>query len=904
MTNIPQHPERILLILLLVFSHLTRLSADSFQRVADLNPGSVGSFPSNLTVYAESALFAAYTQAIGSELWRYNGTNIALVRDINETADDIGFGVLEGNDSFPAWLTHYKNKLYFSAFDPRRGAELWQYDGLSATRAADINPDNDDTIKLSPKSSWPRELTVFNNNLYFTANGGPVSTNYELWKYDGTVATQAADLHPPSGTNHSSFPTGFKVFNNGLYFMADDGTNGYELWKHDGSSTILLTNINPGGPGSSSYPKLFTEFEGVLYFQAFHPSYGYELWQTDGVTVSLAADLNPGAASSYPEYFTVYNNQLYFRATGPTEGSELWVLSENTPVLVQDINPFGDAYPKNLTTHNGSLFFSADDGVNGWELWQFDGETASMVSDVHPWGDSYPESFAVFNGALYFVATAPDTGYEVYRYDGENVTVAADINPGAASSYPQFLTAFENELLLRAAEDGWNDWELWALTSEPAGFTVSLTSPTSNSTFFTTDTISFAVVITGTADIARVVFLMDGQLIGSDETAPYTFDAALPAGTHSITARAFDSLDAGATSSPIIVTVTAPNAPPTVTLTAPEEGANVLASEPIAFSADASDDGNVAQVDFYAETQLLGTSFSAPYTVTSTLPAGSYSITAIATDDLGLSTTSSAVAITVTAPNEPPSVVLTAPADGATFTSTETITFTADTSDDGGVAQVEFYAGTELLGTDSSEPYTVTSRLSAGSYSITAVAIDDLGVNTTSSAVAIMVTGPNEPPSVVLTAPPEGATFPYNESIIFTADASDDLGVDHVEFVANDEVIGTDTAAPYSLTVTLLPGSYIITAKATDSTGLESTSTAVSITVESSGTGPDIQSAAMESAAFVIVANATSGLDHVLEASADLQTWTPILTNAPTAGVVTFRDEDMQDSRFYRIVIP
>ena len=141
-------------------------AAATVERVADLNPGSVGSFLSNITVYAENVLFGAYTQATGTELWRYDGTNVVLVRDINDTADDLGFGVMEGNDSFPAWLTPFDGQVLFSAFDPYRGGELWQMDGLTATRAADINPDADDSVKLWPNSSWPQELTAF--------EGGPL----------------------------------------------------------------------------------------------------------------------------------------------------------------------------------------------------------------------------------------------------------------------------------------------------------------------------------------------------------------------------------------------------------------------------------------------------------------------------------------------------------------------------------------------------------------------------------------------------------------------------------------------------------------------------------------------------------------------------------------------------------
>src|SRR3954462_4940815 len=111
--------------------------AGELHRVADLNPGPVGSFPSNLTVFANAVYFNAYTLATGHELYKYDGTNITLVADINETQDDVGTGTKEGNDSLPAWLTPFNNGLFFSAYDPHRGAELWSLYGTTVARVAD-----------------------------------------------------------------------------------------------------------------------------------------------------------------------------------------------------------------------------------------------------------------------------------------------------------------------------------------------------------------------------------------------------------------------------------------------------------------------------------------------------------------------------------------------------------------------------------------------------------------------------------------------------------------------------------------------------------------------------------------------------------------------------------------------
>src|SRR5204862_484060 len=99
--------------------------------------------------------------------------------------------------------------------------------------------------------------------------------------------------------------------------------------------------------------------------------------------------------------------------------------------------------------------------------------------------------------------------------------------------------------------------------------------------------------------------------------------------------------------------------------------------------------------------------------------------------------------ITVGAANQAPTVSLTAPANGATFTAPATITVSATAADaDGTVAKVDFFAGTTLIGTDTSSPYSISwSNVAAGSYSLTAVATDNAGATTTSAARTITVTG-------------------------------------------------------------------------------------------------------------------------------------------------------------------
>lgn len=91
--------------------------------------------------------------------------------------------------------------------------------------------------------------------------------------------------------------------------------------------------------------------------------------------------------------------------------------------------------------------------------------------------------------------------------------------------------------------------------------------------------------------------------------------------------------------------------------------------------------------------------------------------------------------------NEAPTVSITSPPGGATFTEGDNVTIQADASDsDGTVSVVKFYHGPNLIGEDTSSPYSVSwSNVPAGSYNLTAVATDDSNASTTSSSVSITV---------------------------------------------------------------------------------------------------------------------------------------------------------------------
>lgn len=188
--------------------------------------------------------------------------------------------------------------------------------------------------------------------------------------------------------------------------------------------------------------------------------------------------------------------------------------------------------------------------------------------------------------------------------------------------------------------------------------------------------------------------------------------------------------------------------------------------------------------------------------------------------------------------NALPSVALTAPVTGDTFTAPARIAIAAQATDsDGTVAQVEFFAGTTSLGTATTSPFAIEwSNVPAGNYLLRARATDDSGATTESAAVSVSVTAAapaNLAPTVSIVSPAAGAAFTAPASITIAIDARDADGtVARVDFYAGATLIGSTTVAPFSYAWTNVPGgNYSLTAHATDAAGAVTVSQPVAVSV-------------------------------------------------------------------------
>ena len=178
---------------------------------------------------------------------------------------------------------------------------------------------------------------------------------------------------------------------------------------------------------------------------------------------------------------------------------------------------------------------------------------------------------------------------------------------------------------------------------------VSITSPTNNAKAAAPATFSLSATASGSAPIVRVDFLANGVVVGSDSSYPYTgtFISSTP-GTYTLTATATDANDLAGASNARTVSVT--NAIPSVALTSPTTGSSMPSPGLLTLSANANDtDGTIARVDFRSNGVVVCRDVSAPFKcIYSGLGPGTYALSAVATDNIGGSATSTTSTVTVT----------------------------------------------------------------------------------------------------------------------------------------------------------------------------------------------------------------------------------------------------------------
>src|SRR5258708_4987377 len=486
--------------------------------------------------------------------------------------------------------------------------------------------------------------------------------------------------------------------------------------------------IGPDGYNDIFYVKIHDSHISVTPFGLWNngsaPNIAIELWMSTLVGCEI--------------YNTYVDNTISLvNSAVPSTGTQTIRVHDN--VLDMQARASGAGYGIELTIHDAEIdhnyFLAGNYGIANWDNpmqnWNIHHNTFYALSSIYPgevvrsqWSGLH--NVKLYNNTIEFTGANTMNVVGVYGGASDNIDIKNNlvINSNTGYNYyPNQLVHTEptatitNLTVLNNSTTNLDPGSL--ITS-----LLSLLNPLINLTVLTNPSITK----TGNRPTPYYIPASGSSLIDAGLNVGYTYLGSKPD---------IGAYESGATS----------NVLPSVSITSPANNASFTSASTVTINATATDsDGTIAKVEFFQGTTKLGEDLTSPYSfVWASVPTGSYSLTAKATDNLSAVTTSTAIAITVSAANVAPAVNITSPANNASFATGSTVTINANATDsDGTIAKVEFFQGTTKLGEALTSPYSFAwASVPAGSYSLTAKATDNLSAVTTSTAIAITVGAAN-----------------------------------------------------------------------------------------------------------------------------------------------------------------
>ena len=418
---------------------------------------------------------------------------------------------------------------------------------------------------------------------------------------------------------------------------------------------------------------------------------------------------------------------------------------------------------------------------------------------------------------------------------GDQLTATLNLNPTVTPTAPT-LTALSTTFNVTAAPFGAANRPLDAVTN-------SATVTQGDSVLVT----GWAADVHDGAPVHQVSILIDGTAAGNatlgiarpataakygsaylDSGWTYTYSGNLTATTHTMTVVLYDSLGLSTQLPTHTFTVSSAPAPPYGAVTQAADA--ITKTTPVGqndgllltgWAADLVQGAPVSQVTVFVDGTSVGNATlgvagpsgepaNSGWTFTdSTLPTGTHTVSVVAYDSGGRSTTLGSRTITVQA-NAPPFGAMGLPEDAVTRSTTVTVGdhvlvtgWAADVQDGAPVSQVAIYidcttsiaactpAGTATLGIaqpgiatqygsrylNSGWTYTYAGSLAAGSHSMTVVLYDSLGLSTQLPTRTFTVSSAPAPPFGAMNAPQDAVTksttVTLGDSVLATGWAAD-----------------------------------------------------------------------------------------------------------------------------------
>jgi hypothetical protein len=412
---------------------------------------------------------------------------------------------------------------------------------------------------------------------------------------------------------------------------------GDQLWLFGGYPTTNTTTEPDAGPDDTAYDVINL---GNLY--AINPN-GTQRWRMQDQGIMFGPIVSPQNDLIFTGGLITYGNHGNFMGTS-IEGQRLWRIDlpdENGDAEYGQVRPMSRA---RFTPDGDTAYISADIAL----VSSNEHRSYFYSIDTRPDAPVTPPTVQITSPAngsshnppltnLKVQATAADADGSIQRVDFYShngfgwYLLGSDTTAPYEAPFSTPSSGVSDYTLTAHAVD--NDYNISA-NAAPVNIHINsgggplplpgappnILSPSNNQTFPAGSNITITSDRGGaTWTISRIEFYANGNLLGSDTTAPHEFTwNNVPSGSYSLTARAISPTRAPATSAPVTIEVLpAPgNSSPSVNIISPANGAHFDAPTTVTITASAADsDGSVSSVQFFVNGDPIGTDSSAPYSV-------------------------------------------------------------------------------------------------------------------------------------------------------------------------------------------------------------------------------------------------------------------------------------------------
>ena len=433
--------------------------------------------------------------------------------------------------------------------------------------------------------------------------------------------------------------------------------------------------------------------------------------------------------------------------------------------------------------------------------------------------------------------------------DGTTPIGSATVKNGSASLTVASLTLGVHQIQARYT----SDTQTYAGSSAGIAQTVTSTATATLSSgpnpSIVGQSVSISVTVSGVAcagtstptPTGSVAIFDGGTQIGAPNLSGGSASistSSLTAGSHSLSARySGDSNYSSVTSNSVTQVVNPPTKTNTTTTLAASPNP-VTSGQTLTLTATVSPSAATGTVQFFADGNSLGTvnlANGAATITTSSLAAGSHSLSANYSGDANFNSSSGSTSVTVNPPAKT-NTTTTVSASPNPVNSGQTLTVTATVSPSGATGTVQFFADGNSLGTvnlASGAATITTSSLAAGSHTLSATYSGDANFNSSSGSTSVTVTTPNKTnTTTTVSASPN----PVNsgQTLTVTATVSPSGATGTVQFFADGNSLGTVTLANGAATITtssLAAGSHTLSASYSGDANFNSSSGSTSVTV-------------------------------------------------------------------------